>query len=319
VFFRFNGSADLERKAAASDVVVATHFRSVALLSALFANGGDKLPAYYIQDYEPFFADAGSADAVAAFASYAAIPDQVCFAKTRWLCDLVGSVHGVHVSKVEPSLDHEVYYPPREPRIENRAVRVLGMIRPRTARRQPVATAALLERLAAELGQYVEVAAFGCDDRELSRVAPRGGSSLRNLGVLTRDGVATALRESDIFVDCSFYQAFGRTALEAMACGCTCVVPSVGGATEFARHGENAIVVDSTDRDGVFEAIRGLVHDRSDLARLQSSAIQAARKFSLPLAALSEYMLFEREYLNRFGPRRRAGAGLREQGAYDPL
>jgi glycosyltransferase involved in cell wall biosynthesis len=295
VFVPFRDAAELARLADADDVLVATHFRSVALVARLVGETG-KLPAYYIQDYEPFFADEGSADDAEAHASYAAMAKGVCFAKTHWLCDLVAAAHGVPVAKVEPSLDHEVYRPGSAIRGEGGPVRVIAMVRPRTTRRQPVATAAVLERLAGELGDRVEIAVFGCEDRELARLAPGGGSGLRNLGVLTREGVARALAESDVFLDASFYQAFGRTALEAMACGCTCVVPSVGGVREFARHGENALLVDPADSETLFSTLVGLVSDRPRLERLRSSAARTAQGFSVTRAALSEYLLLEREY-----------------------
>ena len=316
IFFRFGSPADLERAAGEFDVVAATHFRSVELGSNLSRQQLPRLPAYYVQDYEPFFADEGTADAAAAFASYNAIPGQVCFAKTRWLCDLVGAVHGIHVNKVEPSLDHEVYFPPAEARSQEGPVRILAMVRPRTTRRQPFATVQVLLRVAAELTDDVDIAVFGCDDRELARMAAgASGGTLRNLGILTREGVANALRQADLFVDCSFYQAFGRTALEAMACGCTSVVPSLGGVSEFAHEGENAVLVDSTDPDAVFEAITSLVRDRDRLGRLQANAIQTAQRYSIPRAALSEYLLFEREYRKRFGSGRRVSPPLLDEAS----
>jgi glycosyltransferase involved in cell wall biosynthesis len=51
---------------------------------------------------------------------------------------------------------------------------------------------------------------------------------------LSRSEVAALLRNSDIFLDLSDFQAFGRTAIEAMASGCIPVVPNKGGTDEFA-------------------------------------------------------------------------------------
>ena len=59
-------------------------------------------------------------------------------------------------------------------------------------------------------------------------------------------GVAEVLQKSDIFVTCQII-AFGRTALEAMACCCTAVETHYGGVHEYAVDGENCLLVDSFD------------------------------------------------------------------------
>ena len=58
-------------------------------------------------------------------------------------------------------------------------------------------------------------------------------SNFATYGTLKRQEVADLLGRCDVFIDLSDYQAFGRTALEAMACGCTSVVPMHGGAEEY--------------------------------------------------------------------------------------
>ena len=68
--------------------------------------------------------------------------------------------------------------------------------------------------------------------------------------------MAELLRESDVFLDMSVYQAFGRTALEAMACGATAVVPKVGGVWEFVEHGHNALAVDTLSPKGALGGAR---------------------------------------------------------------
>ena len=46
-----------------------------------------------------------------AIASYTAIEDCLLFAKTHWLCNVVGDRHGLHVAKVEPSIDERLFRP----------------------------------------------------------------------------------------------------------------------------------------------------------------------------------------------------------------
>jgi GT2 family glycosyltransferase/glycosyltransferase involved in cell wall biosynthesis len=320
VFQTFADEEDLAAKTADADVISATHHKSVALLAAIRARRSDFLPAYYVQDYEPFF----TAPYVAqeAVASYTALPDMLLFAKSHWLCNVVAERHGLFVAKVEPSIDREVYFParlaaganggspvaPGEPGV----LRVAAMLRPRTARRQPLATVAVLERLLAELPGRVRVSTFGCYPDELREILPGSQQESvleRHLGMLSRTEVAELMRASDVFLDMSVYQAFGRTALEAMACGATAVVPNLGGVWEFVVHRDNALAVDTLESDGALAALRELATDAELLARLKAGAVHTAERHSIARAALSEYLLFERAHRERFGELTVAPAG----------
>jgi hypothetical protein len=99
----------------------------------------------------------------------------------------------------------------------------------------------------------------------------------------------------------STYQAFGRSALEAMACGCTAVVPEIGGASEFVQNGVNALAVDTLDADAVFQAVLSLAQSRERLMQLRAAARETAARYSIVRASLSEYLLFERLHGQRFG------------------
>jgi glycosyltransferase involved in cell wall biosynthesis len=123
----------------------------------------------------------------------------------------------------------------------------------------------------------------------------------RHLGMLSRPEVAEVLRDTDVFLDMSVYQAFGRTALEAMACGATAVVPEVGGAWEFVEHARNALAVDTFTGAGALAALRTLVSDRELLSRLKHGARETSQRYSIERAALSEYLAFERAHRARFG------------------
>jgi O-antigen biosynthesis protein len=300
IFETFADEDDLAAKTEDADVISATHHKSVALLAAIRARRSDFLPAYYVQDYEPFFTAPYIAEE--AIASYTALPDMLLFAKSHWLCNVVAERHGLFVEKVEPSIDRDLFAPGQS-RHEGGPLRVVAMARPRTARRQPLATLAALERLLEQFPGQVQVNTFGCYADELREILPDGHESIfeRHLGLLSRSAVAGLLRDSDVFLDMSVYQAFGRTALEAMACGCTAVVPSVGGVWEFVEHGVNAMAVDTLDPDGALGALGALVSDRELLARLRTSALATAARYSTARAALSEYLIFERAHRMRFG------------------
>jgi GT2 family glycosyltransferase/glycosyltransferase involved in cell wall biosynthesis len=371
VFEVFSDVDDLAAHTASADVIAATHFKSVALLCELRQRREDFLPAYYVQDYEPFFTAPESEDLQEALASYTALPDLVPFAKTHWLCNVVGVRHGIPVHRVEPSIDERLFFPapaasgagdttrplpplaaedpgggerpatdargerpatdargerpatdargerpatdargerPATDARGERPLRVLAMIRPRTPRRQPAGTVAVLERLLSELPERVEVRTFGCRHAELARLTRSRALLTGHLGVLSRAAVAAQLRQTDVFLDMSTYQAFGRSALEAMACGATAVVPQLGGAWEFVEHDLNALAVDTLDSAAVFEAVALLADDRERLERMGAASLDTASRFSVVRASLSEYLLFERLHRQRFGPGERAPA-----------
>ena len=77
---------------------------------------------------------------------------------------------------------------------------------------------------------------------------------LHHAGVVGRVGVAEVLRGSDLFLDLSRWQAFGFTALEAMASGAVPVISKRGGAEAFAIDGVNAVVVDISQEDAAADA-----------------------------------------------------------------
>jgi GT2 family glycosyltransferase/glycosyltransferase involved in cell wall biosynthesis len=320
IFEAFADEQDLAERTRDAHVISATHHKSVALLAAIRERRSDFLAAYYVQDYEPFFTAPYIAQE--AVASYTALPDMLLFAKSHWLCNVVAERHGLSVAKVEPSIDREVFTAratrsradsprsgesavsePRETFSGSGPLRVVAMVRPRTARRQPLATVAVLEELLARHPGEVQVSTFGCYADELAELL--GGSARaiqeRHLGLLSRATVADLLRETDVFLDMSVYQAFGRTALEAMACGATAVVPAVGGVWEFVEHRSNALAVDTLDSEAALAALGDLVGDRELLERLQAGALATATRYSATRAALSEYVLFERAYRARFG------------------
>ena len=277
------------------DVVVATIFKSVSTVASIVRACPWILPAYYVQDYEPLFFEPGSEDWKEAHASYGLIPEAVLFAKTDWICREVEREHGVAVHKVLASIDHDIYHPaPKRPRADGHVV-IAAMVRPRTPRRAPGRTMELLRRLKNAYGERVSLRIFGCtDDSPEFQELPRD-FEFENQGVLTRPQVAALLRETDIFIDLSDYQAFGRTALEAMACGAVALVPAAGGADEFAQDGVNALVMDTRDLDACYRRVAELLDDCGRMEAMQFAALGTAAKYSPHRAAVSELLVLAPE------------------------
>ena len=297
-FLFYRDEAELQNLASGFDIVVATLYSTPAMLEPIVFSNPNILTAYYIQDYEPWFFDEGTERWRIAYDSYNRISDMVLFAKTDWLCGAVSEKHGRAVHKVSPSLDHKVYYPLQTKCTEEKSIVISAMVRPSSPRRAPVNTLEVLRRVKDKYDAEVRINIFGCSMEELKilKFDKVTGSSLNfsftNHGVLTREEVADVLRESDIFVDFSDYQAFGRTGLEAMACGCAVILPSVGGVYEYAVHEENSLIVDTSSIDAMTIALQRLVEDVALRERFQERGVKTAEKFNVERAVLSELSLF---------------------------
>ncbi|MCY4514447.1 MAG: glycosyltransferase [Candidatus Tectomicrobia bacterium] len=308
-FVFFDADDELFELAAPFHVIVATLWSTPRLLAPVSLRWPDKLYAYYIQDYEPWFFPHDAESRQIASDSYTLIPDMVLMAKTDWICRTVRERHDRHVYRIAPSLDHDVYFPAAKEDRQGAPVRIAAMIRPTTPRRAPLNTLRVLQQVAADLDDEVQMLLFGCEPRNLhtflSRNAPdiELAANFENRGVLTRDGVADLLREADIFIDLSDYQAFGRTGLEAMACGCAVVLPAVGGIYEYAVNGHNCLVTDTRSVDEMTESVLKLARESGTRAEIARNALVTASHFDIRRASLSELSVFRHAWAARHARR----------------
>lgn len=285
----FDGGKDLSGLLAGAEVVVATTNTSAySIADALPALRGQGLrPAYYVQDYEPLFYAAGSTEHAVAVASYAVLPNCTYFAKTRWLTGMVEAAHGHPTRLVIPSIDHGIYHPVRRSSGGLRMVSV--MVRPATPRRAPRRTLRMLARLASGEFGPVALTAFGCSAEDLEQAGLSLPEGVTLLGRLRQVEVADLLRETDIFLDLSDYQAFGRTAAEAMACGTVVLAPSLGGAADFITDGVSGFLAPTTDDAAVAGAIRRILSlSEAELRSIRLAALEAVAGFTPVRAAISE-------------------------------
>jgi glycosyltransferase involved in cell wall biosynthesis len=291
----FRDDQELGAVLAQTDLAVATTAPSAVQLATVLKGMKAERPraAYYVQDYEPLFFTPGTPQWTEARDSYSALPGALLFAKTDWLCAMVQDNHGGSLVKVAPSIDHQTYHPDLAARRET--VTISAMIRPKTLRRAPRRHVRILERLGAMVGADVNLVSFGCEAGELAAEGLKLSARIAHRGVLSRRQVAAVLRDSDLFLDLSDYQAFGRTGLEGMACGCVPVLPVFGGATEYARHGENAYLVDTRSDEAILAAVSAYLSNGPAVRRdMRIAALGTALDYSVERAAFSEYMAFRR-------------------------
>src|SRR5947209_10420553 len=110
--------------------------------------------------------------------------------------------------------------------------------------------------------------------------------------------VAPFLHAIDLFVSSSRIEPFGLAIVAAMASGATVVATATGGAQEIMESGETGKLVPVGDVEALAEALRVLIEDERERARLSEGARVAAReRFSLERMVTSTEQVY-REALN---------------------
>lgn len=90
--------------------------------------------------------------------------------------------------------------------------------------------------------------------------------------------VRPMLAAADVFVQPSHYEAFGISVIEAMATARPVVATRVGGMAEYLRDGENALLCEPHDVDGLAQQIARVLDDRELAARLGACARHTAER-----------------------------------------
>ncbi|HEU4527999.1 MAG TPA: glycosyltransferase [Actinomycetota bacterium] len=117
------------------------------------------------------------------------------------------------------------------------------------------------------------------------------------LGPVRRDQLKLLYGAADVFVTTPWYEPFGITPLEAMACGTPVIGSNVGGVKFSVRDGETGYLVPPRDPDATAERLARLLSDDRLLALFRRQAIRRAndlftwRKVASDVAALYERVL----------------------------
>jgi len=302
VFVMYKTEDELKEIASKYDIVVGTHFPTIKTIKNILDFCPRLIPAYYIQDYEPWIINPDSKkhkmQSREAFGSYTNVKNILGFAKTEWLRQTVEKYHSqIKVHKVSPGLQTEIFRPEHNKiRKSNNTLNIVAMIRPSTPRRAPQKTMETLKKIKNDFRDQVHVSLFGCSQDDPAFSSLPKGFEFENHGFLTTPQIAQLLSNSDIFLDMSTYQAFGRTGLEAMAMGCATVLPVKGGTHEYAEHEQNCLLVDTSDIKAVESALERLVNNNRLRAALSKNGVVTASRYSVLSAALSEGNVFLKGY-----------------------
>ena len=147
------------------------------------------------------------------------------------------------------------------------------MIRPESPYREPLKTMQLLRKISQKYKGEVEILLFGTPIEDPDFLKFPQDFPWKLFGILAPDQVANLFSQSDIFVDYSTHQAMGLAAMEAMACGCAVIVPQHGGASSYAVHEQNSLIVDTASLENVYLALQRLIDDEKLRNTLQHNAV----------------------------------------------
>ena len=121
---------------------------------------------------------------------------------------------------------------------------------------------------------------------------PEADDAARRLGVADRveragyldeAGLLQAYRDADVLALLSKYEGFGLPVLEAMACGTPVVCSNAASLPEVA--GSAARIVAPEDTAGAVAALKEILTNPAEAARLRAAGLEQARKFSWRAAA----------------------------------
>jgi len=283
----------------ASDVVVATFWVTAhRYMRRLRERYPDIVSVYFIQDYESwFYPESDWMNRQNAIHSYLTAERHIV--KSRWLADMVDR-HGPRCEIVPLGLDLGVFYPrDTESRARPRVVSV-GATGPEGYRRgfaQTVATFAKVHAMRPD----AELVLYGSEPDRM----PDLPFPYTNAGrIYDQNKVAALLSSADVLLDASLWQGFGRPGLEAMACRTAPVLTNLGGLTEYARDGENCLLVAPGDCEAAAAAIVRLLDDTALRERLAAEGLETAQRFSHIEEARRHIALYERWVAEKRRPHR---------------
>jgi glycosyltransferase involved in cell wall biosynthesis len=272
----FKNSSDLINNLPNTDILIATHWSTAQWVADISKNMDSVTTAYFLQDYESWFfpaEDKVSRNKV--LATYPLIDNKIV--KSDWLKNLLLN-DGYESQKIWLGLDTRTFY--KRATLNEATPSIIAMARPGTPYRGFDTLISALEQLA-KLYPDLKITLFGDD------LSPYNlPFKYTNAGVVvSTDVLAELYSDADIFIESSHFQGFGRTALEAMACGTACILTNNGGVGEYAENMHNSIMIEPKSSQQIIDAAATLINDKELRKRLGTNAITTAQDFDLKFEA----------------------------------
>ncbi len=289
--------SELVRLFPPSDVVVATFWMTAYDYLPELRRRYDFLSVYFAQDYEVhFYPEEDHQNRARAAATYAMAEHRIV--KSRWLKDLIERNHGLRCEQVHLGLDLGIFRNRKASERLGDPPRVVAVARPGELRR---GFDQLVEvyRMIHEARPDVELALFGAPEASMPKDLPFPYVNHGRIEDLQK--VAEVVSSADVLVDPSLFQGFGRPGIEAMACGTACVLTSEGGVNEYARNGENCLMVPPRETQAMAAGVLRLLGDDALRTRFLHSGLETARQFCHRDEARIHLDLYSRWWREKYG------------------
>ena len=85
--------------------------------------------------------------------------------------------------------------------------------------------------------------------------------------------------QATVFAQTSRHEGFSLPILEAMAAGCPVVCTDAHGNRDFCHDGQNCLMVEHDDVEGMKKALDRLLKDKALHSKLSKACIQTAKKY----------------------------------------
>jgi glycosyltransferase involved in cell wall biosynthesis len=260
------------------DFAIASSWETVDVTLALSKATG-AMPVYFVQDLEADFVKGIDDFKYAkALKTYELIETKVV--KTQHLRRRLNDI-GVDAHVIRPGMNLNIFYPRQV--VRDGTFRVLAMARPNAPNGQrgfPVLTEAFTTLCAKHDG--LRVGFFGDDELQHLNLP----FAFEDFGRVGSKSLPALYSWSDVYIDASRFHGFGRTGVEAMACGSVVVLSDSGGIRDYCVDGENGLIVPVDDAGAVVAAVERLMGDRSLLEQLRAAGFETVKPFDDRIAAV---------------------------------
>jgi glycosyltransferase involved in cell wall biosynthesis len=246
----------LARHVPASDVVISTHTPTTPAgwIASALMNKGQRI--WYYQDYREMFADRPIVDWLL---RHALLWNKGAVVVSQYSRDeLLGYVPGKEVVVVSNGLSHPEYFHPIPEDVRSahhkggQTILYLGDLRPRKGWFEFLSAAEIVYQRNPNIRLWIvskENIQFECSLPHKYFYRP------------SRADLAELYGLCDVFVSASWWESFGLPPLEAMACGAPVVMTDSRGVRDFAKPGENCLLVPTHEIESLADAITRVLSD----------------------------------------------------------
>jgi glycosyltransferase involved in cell wall biosynthesis len=128
----------------------------------------------------------------------------------------------------------------------------------------------------------------------VSTIRKRGIEGVTFIDAVSNNRLPDIYRAMDVVVTPSFFEIFGMSTLEAMACGKPVVSTRVGGVSDLIQDGHNGFLVSSGDYEALADRVNYLLQNPETARRLGENARIRALDYGIARSAeLTEEVYFE--------------------------